>query len=401
MNRRVRLNTNSSGPFFPGAALVLGLSILALFVSGQSPPPKQDVSDFEGRMNRLNTQIRDIKARIAAESRKESSILSELVRLDLNRRLILKEIATQNLQMNRTTDELGVLKTETAKQRLELEENQEAVEKTIVTLYKFGRPDFLEFILQAEDLETILRESKNLGRLAEYQNDAISGYLRTLGLLRENEIRLESKQRELAALLEATTLKREELEAETRKNLDLVDRIRRNKSAFERTVSELVESSDQLQGMLKRVINNEWILPGPFVPLNERKGQLSWPIEGRVITWFGFQRHPRFNTIIMNNGIEIVPRKDITLIQSIHPGKVAYADYQGGYGNVIILDHGMGYYSLYGHCAEFLVGTGEMIKDGQPIALVGDTGSLNGECLYFEVRHRSEALNPLQWLKRK
>jgi septal ring factor EnvC (AmiA/AmiB activator) len=103
----------------------------------------------------------------------------------------------------------------------------------------------------------------------------------------------------------------------------------------------------------------------------------------------------------MNNGIEIAPLKNDTTVRSVHAGKVAYADYFQGYGNLIIIDHGMTYYSLYGHCAEFLVNKGDWITAGQPIALAGDSGSLAGLSLYFEIRFKTKPLNPLQWLSRR
>jgi len=153
--------------------------------------------------------------------------------------------------------------------------------------------------------------------------------------------------------------------------------------------------------MMKKIADEQWALPSAFVPLYERRGKLPWPLEGRVITSFGLQRHPRFNTIVMNNGVEIAPAKDKSLILAVHAGKVVFADYFQGYGNLLILDHGMTYYTLYGHCSQFLVNVGDMVRADQPVALVGDSGSLNGECLYFEVRYKTKALDPLQWLKRR
>jgi septal ring factor EnvC (AmiA/AmiB activator) len=382
-------------------ALFLGISFLSLVICVQARPSGQDVSDFEKRMDKLNSQMRDIRTRLASESRKESSALSDLARIDLNRRLILKELAAQNLQMAKTNEELAGLEAEIGRHRAELEREKALIEKTLVTLYKFGRPDFLQFILQARDFETFLRESRNLSILAEYQENTILDYLETLADLREAETELEEKGAELARLITASDLKRKELESERQKTLALVRGIRRTKSSFESALAELNDSTAQLQGMMNRIASSEWLLSGPFVPLNERRGKLPWPLDGRVITSFGYQRHPRFNTILVNNGIEIAPKKDKVHALAVHPGKVAYADYMAGYGNVIIVDHGMSYYTLYGHCAEFLVEGGEMVEESQPLAVVGDSGSLNGECLYFEIRQRAKALNPLQWLKRR
>ncbi len=199
----------------------------------------------------------------------------------------------------------------------------------------------------------------------------------------------------------AAKIKRQELDTEARKSAALVQEIRKNRATYQQTLKELSESAEELQKLLNKIISQEWVLPAAWVPLYERKGKLPWPLEGRVITAFGFEKHPDFDTVVMNKGVEISPGQDKSLILSIHAGKVVYADYFQGYGNLLIIDHGMTYYTLYGHCSEFLAAVGDMVRAGQPVAVVGDTGSLKGECLYFELRYKTKALDPLQWLKRR
>jgi len=374
--------------------------------SSSSPSPatastSQSVSDFEQRLSRINGQIKDLKARIEAEARKESSVLSSLARVNLNKSLVQKELAAQNVELERARADLAAIQADIRVIRSNLDREHESIEKTLVTLYKFGRLDFFQFLLQARDIETYASESKHLAILARHQEDVILNFLQSLDELRSAEAALDSKQRDLAGMVRAANLKRQELETEARKYAALVQETRKNKDTFKQTLEELSASADELQKMMNKIINQQWVLPAAFVPLYERRGQLPWPLEGKVITNFGFERHPDFNTIVMNKGVEISPGKDKSLILSVHTGKVVYADYFQGYGNLIIVDHGMTYYSLYGHCAEFLVAVGDMVRAGQPLAMVGDTGSLKGECLYFEIRYKTKALDPLQWLKRR
>ena len=367
--------------------------------SPASPSSSQSVSDFEQRLSRINGQIKDLKARIEAEARKESSVLSSLARVNLNKSLVQKELAAQNVELERARADLAAIQADIQAIRSNLDRERESIEKTLVTLYKFGRLDFFQFLLQARDIETYASESKNLAILARHQEDVVSGFLRSLDELRSAEAALDSKQRDLAGMVRAANLKKQELETEARKYAALVQETRKNKDTFKQTIDELSASAGQLQTMMNKIISQEWVLPAAFVPLYERRGKLPWPLEGKVVTNFGFERHPDFLTVVMNKGVEISPAKDKSLILSVHTGKVVYADYFQGYGNLIIVDHGMTYYSLYGHCAEFLVAVGDMVRAGQPLAMVGDTDSLKGECLYFELRYKTKALDPLQWLK--
>jgi len=367
----------------------------------KAAPQGRAVADFEERLTRINGQIKDLKARIDAAARQESSVLSSLTRINLNKSLVEKELAAQNVELERGRAELAAIQADTRKIRAGIDRERASIEKTLVTLYKFGRVDFFQFLLQARDMESYASESKHLALLARGQDQVVAAFLASLEELRAAESALESKQRDLAAMARAAALKRQELETEARKSATLVQEIRKNRETYKQTLAELAESAEELQKLMTKIISQEWVLPAAFVPLYEVRGRLLWPIEGRVITSFGFEKHPDFNTVVMNKGVEIAPAKGRSLIAAVHSGKVVYADYFQGYGNLLIVDHGMTYYTLYGHCSEFLAAVGDMVRAGQPVAVVGDTGSLKGECLYFELRYKTKALDPLQWLKRR
>jgi septal ring factor EnvC (AmiA/AmiB activator) len=385
----------------PSCALV---ALLLVSSGGRPQAPasaSQSVSDFEQRLTRINGQIKDLRARLEAEARKESSVLTSLARININKSLVERELAAQNVELERGRAELAAIQANIRTIRSGIDRERESIEKTLVTLYKFGRIDFFQFLLQARDIETYASESKHLSLLARGQDEVVAGYLASLDELRAAESALESKQADLAEMARAAKIKRQELDTEARKSATLVQEIRKNRATYQQTLKELSESAEELQKLLNKIISEEWVLPAAWVPLYERKGKLPWPLEGRVITAFGFEKHPEFDTVVMNKGVEISPGQGKSLILSVHAGKAVYADYFQGYGNLLIIDHGMTYYTLYGHCAEFLAAVGDMVRAGQPVAVVGDTGSLKGECLYFELRYKTKALDPLQWLKRR
>jgi septal ring factor EnvC (AmiA/AmiB activator) len=361
----------------------------------------QDTSDFEKRIAGIQGQIKQLRARLEAEARKEQTLISTLAQLNLTRSVLQNELAVQYIQVERTESELKAMQKKAREVESRLDAERAVIERILVTMYKFGKPDFARFVLRTENFESVSKESKRLMLLARYQEQVVSGYLAALSELEAARAALEEKKQDLAGQIRMAEFKRRELDEERRKNTALVARIRQNKADYEKAVEELKESAEQLQALMKKIETNEWVLTGPFVPLTERKGKLAWPVQGRLITGFGLEVHPRFKTIVMNKGIEIEPRTGSATVQAVHAGKVVFTDYFPGYGNLIIIDHGLTYYSLYGHCSEFLVRAGDMVSAGQPIAVTGDTGSLKGECLYFEMRYKARAVDPLQWLKRK
>jgi murein hydrolase activator len=370
-----------------------------------SPPPQADkdrnVADFEKRLDKIQSEIDALRSKIEAESRRETTILSSLRRVNLSKSLVRKELAAQNVQLERARAALAETQAEIRAIRADIDRERESVERTLLALYKFGRLDFFQFLLKARDIETYSAENKRLTLLARHQEGLISGYQRSLADLRSAQVELEGRERDLAEMVRAASLKQRELDAEARKSAALINEIQKNRRTHEQTLAELKESAGLLQAMMNKIMTQEWVLPFAFVPLYEAKGRLPWPVEGRVITRFGFERHPNFRTVVENKGVEIAPREPGVQVRTVHSGKVVYADYFHGYGNLLIVDHGLTYYTLYGHCAEFLAAVGDMVEAGQPVAVAGDTGSLKGECLYFEIRFKTRALDPLQWLKRR
>lgn len=383
---------------FKKKALCL-LVVIALFLCPQLIS-QTDVSEFEKRLKKISAEIKELKAKIEKEEKKELTILSNLERIGFKKRIIKKEISYLNIQLEKTNRELLSLKETILSLKQKLDQERQSMEKTLVTIYKFGKLNFIEFMLQAKDINVFLSESKNLSLLAKYQDNIISEYLDTFNQLEAAEKELERKTEETSQLIQKARQKKRELDVQERKNRALIRQIEKNKKAHLQAIQEREERAEQLQILMDKIIKEEIIFPFPFIPLYEKKGGLPWPIEGKIVTTFGLKKHPRFNTKTKSNGIEIAPIKKDVIIKAVHSGKVAFADYFKGYGNLVIIDHGMTYYSLYGHCSEFLVEKGDLVNAEQPIAVVGDFGSLKGITLYFEIRFKTKPENPLQWLKK-
>jgi septal ring factor EnvC (AmiA/AmiB activator) len=377
------------------ACLVLGLILIPLgSASGQ-----EDMSEFEKRLAKIQQDIRSLRIRIEEMAKQESSLLAELGRTALTKKVIRNELAALSLRQKKLSEELAATREKIASLRLKLAREKHSIEKTLATLYKYGRFNFIQFLLEAESMNAVFSESRHLTALARHQQDIISSYLQTMNDLRKAEEDQERQSAEVTALINEAEGKRRELEAQEAKNKSLIEEIQRNRNRYEQALQEQKERAEKLQSLMDKLASQEISLPFQFVPLYERKGKLPWPIDGRVITRFGIER--RLNTSTMNNGIEIAPDKEGAFVRSIHPGKVVFADFFQGYGNLLIIDHGMNYYTLYGHCDEFMVHKGEYVREGQAIAVAGDIGSLKGVSLYLEIRYKTKPLDPLQWLRRR
>ena len=187
--------------------------------------------------------------------------------------------------------------------------------------------------------------------------------------------------------------------------------MRDERAYHERVVGELTEASQRLEAFIRELQAKQRRLAKvpPPKPGTERarrrasgasRGRLPWPTEGRIIAAFGAQVHPRFGTRTFRNGVDIEAARGRD-VEAVYAGHVVYTGWFKGYGNLIIVDHGNEYYTLYAHVAEIQVKEGDDVRQGQRIGTVGDTGSLAGPRLYFEVRYQGKPQDPEQWLRQR
>lgn len=377
--------------------VLLGLSFL---LNPLSTSTFEQPIDYQKKLAQLRQEIANLKSRLQQEEKRKNSLLSELSQITLQKRMLRKELTLYQTKIDQTDQEISQIKAKIPLLRQELNSQNKALGQILKVIYKSGQPGLLDFFLRADNLSQILSEEHHLSLLADYQQKIIHQYLESLHKLEEAETNLENKKNELQSLWQQSKTKEAELRQQERQKKALIRRIETNQKSYLQTLQELNEQAQQLKRLIEKIEKDQLKLPFQIIPLYEKKGRLPWPCSGKIVTNFGIQRHPRFNTLVMNNGIEIAAH-DNTPIKAIHDGSVVYCDYFRGYGNLIIIDHGLAYYSLYGHCSEFLVDKGDIVQAGQPIALVGESDSLIGPALYFELRFKTKPLNPLKWLRRR
>ena len=132
-----------------------------------------------------------------------------------------------------------------------------------------------------------------------------------------------------------------------------------------------------------------------LIGLNKSKGKLPWPSKGKLEHTFGQRKHGGIDW----KGV-LIGAKEGTNVNSIQNGQVVFADWLKGFGWVIVVDHGEGFMSLYGHAQTLLRDVGDMVREGETLALVGQSGGQASSGLYFEIRHKGRAVNPVKWCRR-
>jgi murein hydrolase activator len=232
--------------------------------------------------------------------------------------------------------------------------------------------------------------------------------------LADRRKRLEARRAEMSVLRTEAESERAEADREAAKRRVILARVRDERAYHDRMVGELGEATRRLEAFIRDLQEKRRVAkipppstkppkaaPGestPGVGLGAMRGRLEWPAAGRVVEEYGMRVNPRFGTKTFRNGIDI-DAVDGSNVHAVYPGHVLYTGWFRGYGNLIIVDHGSEYYTLYAHVADMKVAEGDDVRQGQVIGTVGDTGSLQGPRLYFEVRYQGKPQDPAQWLR--
>ena len=177
----------------------------------------------------------------------------------------------------------------------------------------------------------------------------------------------------------------------------ILSSVRNEKDARRKMISELKEASQRLLDIIRESSRTDDYAAKGFGHL---KGKLFWPAEGKIAIPYGSQKDPQFDTPVFRNGIHI-QTDDSADTRSVYTGKVIFAEWFKGFGQLVIINHGSGYHTLYGNLSEIFSRVGDIIKENQLIGKVGTSGILNAPGLYFEIRYKGKPLDPVQWLTRK
>lgn len=363
------------------------------------------------RLQDTQRQLREERDKAESARRRETSVLAELETID--RRLAEKqrEIKQLDERIRRVQQDVQALQAEIRRLEGDRATQATALAGRLRTIYRLhAQGGALPLILSSEDPVARAVTMRQLSRLAALDARIIHEYRVISDRLGEKREREETRQTELATLRAEAKREQFEVDRDAARRRTLLARVRDERVYHERMVGELTEASRRLEAFIRDLQNRQRRIAkvpppkggieAPGTGFGTLRGRLPWPAAGRIVTTFGAQVHPRFGTRTFRNGVDIEAGEG-TDIAAVYAGSVVYTGWFKGYGNLIILDHGHDYYTLYAHVADMLVREGDDVKQGQRIGTVGDTGSLAGARLYFEVRYKEKPLDPEQWLRQR
>jgi septal ring factor EnvC (AmiA/AmiB activator) len=394
--------------------------LLALAAGAAAPARGQDVeSELEAqraRLERLQTEIRQKREEAARLGRQESSVLQELRRVEneigLTRELVTTledDIEERSRQIESTTEEL-------ARAQDELAVKRQILARRLRTIYKLGSYGNFQVLLMADSFAEILGRYKYLRLVAEQDRRLLARIERLENTIRRNRSELEEARSGLAEAREERVEQVQSLSLTERDRERALTQVKSRRSEQLAAAAALEAETQRIQSLLttleRRRTEREELArreaeeagrdaPAPAAStLTGDFGALDWPVDGEIVERFGRSRHPVYNTEVVNNGIDIRAARG-TPVRAVEAGEVVYADFNGGYGLMVIVDHDGGDYSLYAHLDRAAVSIGQRVAKGASIGTVGESGSLVGPKLHFEIRQGGRAVDPIGWLRQQ
>ena len=364
----------------------------------------------------VKKEIREKQHLIKKTRKVEEAVSTELQ--EIMRSLDRKESELKQLDRDLLTVEGGIGRTEQEINRVTLEAKQKQIqiERRLSSLYKAGELGAIRMFFSAESFPQMAENMRYMRSVLEQDKRIFAEYNQKVEELRQLKVKLEQEAGRKTRLKGSIASKKQEIEEEKQKKANYLNKVRQDRKGHEASLRELQANAAKLQSMLERLealsrrkaaekhdpkAKNKPLPELPPVPdrgFASQKGRMKMPVKGEIIETFGKHKHPEFNSYTFTKGIVIASPLG-TEVRAVYDGTVIFADYFKGYGNMVILDHGGGYFSLYAYTSRITRRVGAEVGKGDSIAVVGDVDSAKGPALYFEIRHQGKPVDPTGWVR--
>lgn len=378
-------------------------TILFLGCGALLVPVWLDAASVDRDLDGIKRKIDNERQGLSQVQKKEGSVLQSLGQIENDLERKTKELKAAKAKLASISADIRAGQAEAEQIRSSIGKRQERFKERAVALYRWQRSASPFLILNGNmSMSGLLQRSHYLQTTVQFDRDLINRLEQDAKAQEALRAKLARKQQDLDAQQEVLSEATESVQAEAQKKRELLASLKQEKDTRTRALKELEAAALRLQKMMDDLQRQATARPPEFpagAGLDSMKGRLSWPVRGELKSEFGKTRHKEFAAEVFRNGIDIeAPFGEE--IKAVERGKVVFADRLAGYGKTVIVDHGERYYTIYAHLSEIMKKNGESVKRGETVGLVGDSDSLSGAGLYFEMRKDGHSIDPVPWFRK-
>ena len=382
--------------------------LLAVFVSTVVLRAQDEITKRQAELENLREEIQNIETEIQERQKSERATLELLDGFDRKASLVQALIRRLHSAEKKVQGRIDSLKGELGRLEEQLAYLRDHYARYVTSVYKSGPVHDLELLLSSRSVNQMLIRAEYLRRFTEQRKKDTERIVEKKSEIEDLEAQLQQDLTEQRRLLAEKGVEEDRLVTAIADRRDVLQRIRKDKKVLQREIERRMKAAKELESLIAGLIEaervrkeGETIVHSPPIPgaFESKKGKLRWPVSGgAVVARFGNQTHPTLKTVTQNPGIDIAVKSG-TPISAVADGRVARIWWLVSYGNLIIIDHGGGYRTIYAHLADINVTEGQEVKEGDVIATGGET--LDGSKLHFELWKDRDKQNPETWLSRR
>lgn len=375
-------------------ALVLG----ALLVIVYSPAglAQSDEQATRQQLDALGQEIESLTQRLSTTGEARDSAERELREVETELADTHQRLDTLQAERRQLDDEMNQLRQH--RDRLEDEQASQyaALSQQLAALYRLGPTPQLKLLLNQGDPAELDRMQAYLNRFTQARNERLADIARLDTALADTEQALNERQTRLASVATELDAQRVRLAERTTDRRNVVATLDDRYGSEADRLADLNDNREQAERKLREIQEELARLdaPTPSTQITRTQGDLPWPVQGAITTTFNRRDGVHYNGIVIQASAG-------TQVNAVHTGRVVFADWMRGFGNLLIIDHGDQIMTLYAHLQQFSVRPGQQVSRGDEIGRVGDSGGQSSNALYFEVRQSGKPINPQRWIARR
>lgn len=372
-----------------GKALNLALSLLiSLSVTGTAL-----ADDLEDQLADLQRQAEEQQAKTNEASAKVENVSERLRQIQEELRVATAEYKEVKGQLDSVEDKISDNTELLQKTEADLKVKNKKLQQRVRDIYINGQISYVDVLFGAKDFADLMTRMDVLKRIIKHDYDLIMKVKEEKATVENTRAQLEKDKAEAEVLVTDAQAKKAKVEDKESEQQVLLDQAVYDRDTSERMYEEIMAASQEVANMIRR----SQMSSAGYSGAPAGAGGMIWPISGPITSEFGWRTHPIFGTARFHSGLDIGGDYGMP-IYAAAGGTVIYAGWISGYGNAVIIDHGGGVTTLYGHNDSLNVSEGENVAQGQVIAMCGSTGNSTGPHCHFEVRENGEPVSPYCYL---
>ena len=367
------------------------------------------MAEDEDLTNQLDSIKQQVNQQNAIKSDAETvigSVSEQLRQIEGQLRQATTELNTITEQRVAVENDITLNERQLAEAQKRLEGREAVFYKRVRDIYINGRLSYLDVVIGSKDFSDFANRLEVLKRIIDSDINLISEIKKERAQIEAHKKKLEEDRAKLVELEKAALAKQAEIEQKKAERNVVLQKAQNDRAVAMQAIEELNASSAQISAMLKErqaaraaaaAAAAQAAGQGSSYTWVQGTGQLGWPVSGEITSPYGYRVHPIWGTTIYHSGIDIGVDEG-TPVHAADSGVIVWSGWMGGYGYAVVIDHGNGLSTLYGHNSELAVDEGQSVSKGQVVAYAGSTGNSTGPHVHFEVRENGDPVDPMGYL---